>query len=47
MKTLCKLVSYFFFFCRNYNRGRKKPVSSEEAMEELVEVVTTTSLRVV
>jgi hypothetical protein len=28
-----------FYFYRNYNRGRKKPVSREEAMEELVEVV--------
>lgn len=30
-----------YFFIRNYNRGKKKPVSREEAMEELIQVVTT------
>jgi hypothetical protein len=29
----------FFFCCRNYNGGRKKPVSKEQAMEELLDVV--------
>jgi hypothetical protein len=27
------------FCCRNYNGGRKKPVSKEQAMEELLDVV--------
>jgi hypothetical protein len=31
----------FFFFGRNYNSKKKKPVTREEAMEELIQVVTT------
>jgi len=34
-----------YFFIRNYNRGKKKAVSREEAMEELIQVVTTCLFR--
>ena len=39
-ESWCHFVLIFSFFFRNYNpEGRKKPVSREEAMEELIDVV--------
>ena len=37
MKRVKKVCVFCFF--RNYNRGRKKPVSREVALEELLQVV--------
>ena len=38
---MCGQWKCVYFFIRNYNRGKKKAVSREEAMEELIQVVTT------
>lgn len=39
-ESWCHFVLIFSFFFRNYNpEGRKNPVSKEEAMEELIDVV--------
>ena len=42
---MCGQWKCVYFFIRNYNRGKKKAVSREEAMEELIQVVTTCLFR--